>query len=391
MAGNRITWDIGRYDPDTHYVYRDSAPIDKKNLPTPLVTLGQGVSVYEDTDVIEGNSYYYRVDSEKKGLYLFGSGMLRPASNIFVYTASDDKSAKKIDLNGNEAWTYKNTTEVKHVVADSNGNIYIASGDDYKLMKLDPNGNLIWTFESKANGNSNGHSSDIYALDIDTNDNVYTGTGYPNEVRKIDPDGNQMWIFSGHTNALGAIVTDSVNGYVYSTSFDDKIRKIDISTGNEITNEANWPFSNLSEYLNSMVIDSSANIYAGSGDAIIRKINSNGNIVWTFESQANGNSDGHSSTVYGLVIDSSGNIYSGSADRTVKKIDSSGSIIWTFESKANGNPDGHTGNIHGVAIDSDDNVYSTGYDKMIKKIDPNGNLVWSIIKHVNYVRDIVAS
>ena len=73
MAGNRITWDIGYYDPDTHYVYRSDAPMDPNSLPTPIATLGQGISVYEDTNsIVENNTYYYRVDAEKMGLTIPG-------------------------------------------------------------------------------------------------------------------------------------------------------------------------------------------------------------------------------------------------------------------------------------------------------------------------------
>ena len=73
MAGNRITWDIGTIAPDTHYVYRDSAPMDIDSLPTPVATLGGDVGLYEDIDsIIEGNTYYYRVDAEKVGLYILG-------------------------------------------------------------------------------------------------------------------------------------------------------------------------------------------------------------------------------------------------------------------------------------------------------------------------------
>lgn len=73
MAGNKVTWEIGLYDPDTYYVYRSDSSMDVNNLPTPLATLGKDTTFYIDTDgIVENNIYYYRVDAEKKGLYIPG-------------------------------------------------------------------------------------------------------------------------------------------------------------------------------------------------------------------------------------------------------------------------------------------------------------------------------
>ena len=100
-------------------------------------------------------------------------------------------------------------------------------------------------------------------------------------------------------------------------------------------------------------------IYSGSNDDTVRKIDSSGNEVWTF--------DGHTASVYGVAVDSDGYVYSASFDETVRKIDSSGNEVWTF--------DGHTDNVFDVAVDSDGYVYSSSHDRTVRKIDSSGNEV----------------
>ena len=114
MAGNKITWDIGLYNPDTHYVYRSDVPLDPDNLPSPLATLGQGISVYNDTDnVIEKTTYYYRVDAEKMGLYIPGYNIEYYTSNIDIFgdnsiIATYNFDGNAIDLGGNYNGTETN-------------------------------------------------------------------------------------------------------------------------------------------------------------------------------------------------------------------------------------------------------------------------------------------
>ncbi|ADC73103.1 WD40 repeat, subgroup (plasmid) [Thioalkalivibrio sp. K90mix] len=74
--------------------------------------------------------------------------------------------------------------------------------------------------------------------------------------------------------------------------------------------------------------------------------------VWKFE--------GHSSSVYGVAVDGAGNVYSGSRDNTVRKIDPDGSEVWSFT--------GHSDRVYGVAVDGAGNVYSGSLDNTVRKI-----------------------
>ncbi|MFP4150042.1 MAG: PQQ-binding-like beta-propeller repeat protein, partial [Nitriliruptoraceae bacterium] len=66
-------------------------------------------------------------------------------------------------------------------------------------------------------------------------------------------------------------------------------------------------------------------------------------------------------------------VYSGSADHTVRKIDPDGDQVWSFT--------GHNDRVWVVAVDADGNVYSGSWDDTVRKIDPDGNEVWSFTGH----------
>ena len=103
-------------------------------------------------------------------------------------------------------------------------------------------------------------------------------------------------------------------------------------------------------------------IYTASSDNTVRKVDSDGNEVWSFT--------GHTSIVNGVAVDADGNVYSASNDNTVRKIDSSGNEVWSFT--------GHSSSVTSVAIDADGNVYSIGLDDTLRKIDAQGNEVWRV-------------
>lgn len=68
MSGITVTWDIGLFDPEKHYIYRSASPIDPNNLPTPIGEVGQGINQYNDLTITDGETYHYFVAAEKMGL-----------------------------------------------------------------------------------------------------------------------------------------------------------------------------------------------------------------------------------------------------------------------------------------------------------------------------------
>ena len=62
MAGGIILqWKDRNFSEIQHKIYKSDTPMTLGMLPTPIATLGSNVTEYIDYDVIEGNTYYYRI------------------------------------------------------------------------------------------------------------------------------------------------------------------------------------------------------------------------------------------------------------------------------------------------------------------------------------------
>lgn len=62
----RLTWrDVNAAIADNIIIYRDTVPIPPDSLPTPLVTLAGSATTYDDTTVVRGTVYYYRIAAVK--------------------------------------------------------------------------------------------------------------------------------------------------------------------------------------------------------------------------------------------------------------------------------------------------------------------------------------
>lgn len=62
-------------------------------------------------------------------------------------------------------------------------------------------------------------------------------------------------------------------------------------------------------------------------------------------------------------------IYTASSDNTVKRLDSDGNEIWSYT--------GHTENVNDVEADDQNNLVSVSDDELVKKLDASGNEIWS--------------
>ena len=261
----------------------------------------------------------------------------------------------KFDSNGNKIWSKLIGTskydEAGSVSTDSAGNIYMVGHSwgnfdghynnsdriDAFIVKFDSNGNKIW---SKLMGTSVDDYS--YGISTDSVGNIYmVGAsggdfdGHSNSnsgnndafIVKFDSSGNKIWSklmgTSGNdgasdvsTDSVGNIYmvgtsNDDFDGHSNSGSYDAFIVKFD-SSGNKI-----WSKLMGGSGADNVSTDNSGNIYMvgvsdgfdthtsiGGGDALIVKLDSSGNKIW---SKLMGISKYDSAR--GSNIDSAGNIY----------------------------------------------------------------------------------
>jgi len=303
------------------------------------------------------------------------------------------------------------------VAVDSSGNVYCAgqtngalgegfggAGADAFVMKLNSSGDLVWLTHlgdtTTAPGGSNSGEDICQAVTVDDSGNVYCagrtegGMGETNGgnkdafVLKLDSSGAIVWLTQlGDTTGPGD-----------NTQYDDCL---------------------------SVSVDSSGNVYcaggtrgglgeghAGSLDAFVMKLNSDGEIVWLTQlgsaTKAFPGAD-HSGleNCTGVAVDGSGNVYcagttdgalgetnvSTERDMFVLKLNSSGAIVWLTQlgdtTSVVGGDNAGTDECAGVAVDDSGNVYCAGRtdgglgetngglrDLFVIKLDSSGAITW---------------
>jgi sugar lactone lactonase YvrE len=152
------------------------------------------------------------------------------------------------------------------VVVDSYGNIYVADNANNRIRKIDTSGNVS-TFAGGASGYRDGQGTNALfrnpvGIAIDSANNLYIADSNNNAIRKIDTSGNVITIGGTPPSATGAassaagddglsvasttsiltrhsrpegIALDSVGNVYVAEAQGNKIRKIDVSSGNKDT------------------------------------------------------------------------------------------------------------------------------------------------------------
>ncbi|MDJ1172460.1 SBBP repeat-containing protein [Roseofilum sp. BLCC_M154] len=335
---------------------------------------------------------------------------------------SADPFITKYDDSGNKLWTKQlGTTGFDYyteVAVDENGNIFAIGyddshpvgtlgGGDHKFAKWDSEGNLLW---EKHIGTPNHEFSSGLKLDPDGNpvisgwtwgtfgETTQAATDY--FIAKYDTDGNEIWIQQNGTDEEDRgrdVVIDSA-GNIYAVGItegnldgenagesDVFVTKYD-ADGNEIwtkqlgTEDDESP-GKYGAYRNvSVDIDDSGKLYIaaeskgtleghesqGSMDALLFKLDEEGNTVWTQQFGGAGND-----RTTGIKVDPDGNFYlNGWTNSSINgqpglgkntpflaKFDSEGQNLWTT---IYGTSDAED-LTYDIEVDSSGNVYTTGY------------------------------
>ena len=207
----------------------------------------------------------------------------------------------------------------------------------------------VWSFD--------GHTDRVLALAVDAEGYVYSGS-WDNTVRKISPEGEEEWVFEEHTGDVHALAVDD-EGYVYSGSGDRTVRKISPE------GEEEWVFDGHTATVRALAVDAEGYVYSGSHDNTVRKISPQGDEIWSF--------DGHTEWFLAVAVDAEGYVYIGSGDNTIRKISPEGEKEWIFE--------GHNRDVRSLAVDAEGYVYSGSWDNTVRKISPEGEEEWVFDGH----------
>ncbi|TFF88656.1 MAG: hypothetical protein EU549_02610 [Promethearchaeota archaeon] len=243
------------------------------------------------------------------------------------------------------------------------------------------------------------NESNIYIAGSTESYGVKSGAAY---LLKLNYEGNIIWNNTWDTNYsdnIRDIALYSNNIYILgysinSTSYENFSYILKYNLGGELE----WDLIIDSDeiYLNSMIIDSSENIFMGgvnntngNSDILFLKLDKDGKMLW------NNTWDGNESeNLTEMAFDSQENIIiTGSiadvsgADILVAKFDKSANIIWNVSWRLNGQEYANE-----IVLDSSDNIYITGWtdsislgewDTLLLKYNTSGNLLYSHISEIN--------
>ncbi len=284
-------------------------------------------------------------------------------AGIQSYNSNDPAALRYKNLNTNQV-----SVRVEEEKSADNETSHSAEDVGYLLLADTLPIVPVWT---KQFGTSVGDIA--RAVAIDSNDNIvvvgYTygslegsNLGFEDVfLNKYDNDGNELWTKQFGTN-------DSDRAYSLAIDSSDNIIVVGYTEGDLAGS-------------------------TGLDDAFVRKYDSGGNILWTW--QFGTNKDEQATAV---AIDSNDNIivtgYTkgslqinalGSFDCFVRKFDSAGNILWTRQFGTWQNDQAYA-----ITVDNNNNVIVTGYtwanlaannqgksDAFIRKYDTNGNKLWT--------------
>lgn len=355
--------------------------------------------------------------------YLTGSGYFTQGGQGI------DFLTVKCNTAGEEEWAevyngvYNNTDRPRAIFADNSGNVYTAGTSQFSssrqkiiVIKYSSEGDMLWTAVYDSAGLTTGEA---IAVTADNTGNVYvTGLAsrldnsyYDFFVYKIDTDGN--FVDSAYYNQVtntsgqGTIITADNNGNVYaggnnfnSTNGEEVvIIKYNNNLDTAWTVHVNGSDNSLNEFAIDLQVDDNSNVYAlcriqndtSSTDYAVVKINSDGEIVWRTEFDANTGQDIPSD----MVVDESGNIFvtgrarlAGYNDFAIVKYNNDGEQQWvSYYDGPNNLDDDPTA----ITLDTEGNIYVCGesnregshFKFIVVKYNPAGDYQWEYVYDIN--------
>jgi hypothetical protein len=324
------------------------------------------------------------------------------------------------------------------VAVDGTGNIYIADTHNQRIRKVDASTGVITTVAGSGSLGFNGDNglatsaslANPYGIAVDGVGNIYIADTSNNRIRKINIStgiittvaGNGNFGFSGDNGPATSaslsvpygVIVDSAGNIYIADSFNNRVRKVDASTG-VITPVAgngtggfsgdNGPATSASLYIpTSVSVDSAGNIYiADSNNNRIRKVNASTGIITTVAGNgtlgfSGDNGPATSASIanpHGVSMDTAGNVYI--ADLlAIRKVNASTGIITTVAGNGTLGFSGDNGpatsasiaDPHGVSIDAIGNIYiADTYNQRIRKVNASTGLITTVAGNGTAVGD----
>lgn len=347
--------------------------------------------------------------------------------NVYVCGSSDSISTQsdaivlKYNAGGSLLWSSRyngpaNASDAAYSIAlDNSGNIYYTgysfgsgTGFDLIIVKLNSAGVQQWAVRINGTANQNDYGSSIA---VDNNGNIFccgsvnrTGSNEDVATIKLNSSGVQQWIeyynwVNGFENGQKLLLDASGNVYVggrslnASNNYDFITLKYNNSGANLFTVRYNG-ISNKDDYVNSMDIDVSGNVYvcgsslttSSGSEGVLVKYNSAGIEQWVSKyNYSAAFADGFED----VKTDNSGNIFvcgycesnSNVASYATIKYSPAGTVSWI--QRYNG-PVASSDGARSIFLDNAQNVYITGsgiglntdFDIVTVKYTNSGSQVW---------------
>ena len=182
-------------------------------------------------------------------------------------------------------------------------------------------------------------------------------------VRVLTEDGVQLWSYiHGATSPVRAVAFDSAGNLIIGgdSSSGTTLRKLDVD-GNVL-----WSKSANGVRTRGVAVDSSDNVIAVGDDDYVRKYDSSGNVIGSYN---------HGADLYAVAVDADDNIFIAgvrSSSLSTRKFNSSLSLQWSKD---------HGNTVYALAVDYEGNLISGGESSSsltTLKYQPDGTLSWSV-------------
>jgi sugar lactone lactonase YvrE len=327
-----------------------------------------------------------------------GTGVTVDSAGNIYFADNYNNSILKMDTSGNTSTVAGNGTygysgdgsaatsaELDYpsgVAVDSAGNIYIADTGNNRIRKVDTSGNISTVAGNGTEGYSGdgvaATSAELYqprGVAVDSAGNIYIADTWNHRIRKVNTSGNISTVagsgnagYSGEGSSATSmelyepegVAVDSAGNIYIADTLNQRIRKVDVSTGSISTVAGNGNSNGSAVTIivtDGGIVDIVCGGYSGDGDAaVFAELNS----------------------PLGVTVDSAGNIYI--ADTTndrIRKVDASTGNINTVAGNGTGGYSGDgsaatsakLGYPWGVAVDSAGNIYISDSSNLIRKVD----------------------